>query len=108
MSSGSRTTTTYVARGSMTTPSSGVWVLTTRRPGWASRRENSTSSGSVSQSTHGESSPRGAGSAGEPCTNERQICCTQVVPLLERVLTTTSPSRNGNRRHRSLSSSEDR
>ena len=79
----------------MTTPSSGVCVFTTRRPGCASNRAKSTSSGSAIQSTHGDSSPSGAGRSSVPCTSERQICCIQVVPLFERVLMTTSPSRKG-------------
>ena len=107
MSSGSRTTTTYVARRSTTTPSSGVCVSTTRRPGCASSRANRSSSAIVSQSTHGDSSPSGAGSVAVPCTSIRQICCIQVVPLLDRVLTTTSPARNGKRLQRSLSSSSE-
>ena len=63
--------------------------------------------GIVSQSTHGDSSPSGAGRDGVPCTRTRHTCCIQVVPLLDRVLTTTSPVRNGKRRQRSLSSSSE-
>ena len=37
-----------------------------------------------------------------------QIICTQVVPLLERVLMTMSPDRNGKPIHRALSSSFER
>ena len=41
-------------------------------------------------------------------TSRAQIICIHVVPLLERVLMTMSPSRNGKRVHRPLSSSGDR
>ena len=108
MSSGCRPTTTYVARGSIGTPSSGVWVLITRRCGCAASRATTSSRGSTSQSSHGDSSISGRGSSGVRRMSSRQIICTQVVPLFDRVLTTTSPARNGKPSHRALSSSGDR
>lgn len=108
MSSGCRPTTTYVARGSIGSPSSGVWVLMTRRCGCAASRASTSSRGSTSQSSHGDSSISGRGSSGVRSTSSRQIICTQVVPLLDRVLTTMSPGRNSKPSQRPLSSSADR
>ncbi|MFG1882821.1 hypothetical protein [Micromonospora sp. NPDC049102] len=43
-----------------------------------------------------------------PSTSSAQIICIQVVPLLERVLITMSPARNGKPTQRALSSSSER
>jgi hypothetical protein len=94
-----------VARGSTGIPSSGVCDLMMRRCGWAASRANSSSRGTVCHSSQGDSSPSGAGSRGVWNTSSAQIICIQVVPLLDRVLITMSPSRNGNPDHRALSSS---
>ena len=59
-------------------------------------------------SSHGDSCGSGAGSAGSSGVwkiSSAQIICIQVVPLLERVLMTMSPSRNRKLSQRALSSS---
>ena len=76
-------------------PSSGVCVLMTRRCPGAARLAMSSSLGRTSQSSQGESLPRLPGSSGVPKASRRQIIWTQVVPDLDRVLTTMSPRRNG-------------
>lgn len=79
-----------------------------RRCGWAANRRYTSSFGSTSQSSHGDSWVNGAGSSGVRSTSRAQIICIQVVPLLDRVLITMSPSRNGKPVQRPLSSSSDR
>ncbi len=95
----------YVARGSMGTPSSGVWVFMNRRCRWASSRAKIASFGWISLSSHGEYQPTGLSSSGVWKMSSAQIICTHVVPVLDRVLITMSPSRNGKPSHRALSSS---
>ncbi len=89
----------------MGTPSSGVWVLITRRWVWASNSATTSSLGCTSQSSQGESAPSRPGRSGVPNTRSRQIICTQVVPDLDRVLTTMSPGRKAKSHQRALSSS---
>ena len=108
MSSGCRATTTYAARGSSGSPSSGVCVLTNRRCRCASSRANTSSTGSTRWSTHGDNVVNGAGRSGVPRTSSAQIICIHVVPDFERVEMTMSPSRNGKPDQRVLSSSDDR
>jgi len=91
----------------MGTPSSGVWVLMNRRWPWAASRANRLSRSWTSQSSHGESYASGAGSSGSWNTSRAQIICIHVVPLLERVLITMSPTRKGKPSQRALSSSGD-
>ena len=79
----------------------------TRRCVWAARRAKTSSLGSTSQSSQGDSRPRRSGSSGSAKTSNRQIICTQVVPDLDRVLTTMSPARKGKSHQRALSSSGD-
>ena len=61
--------------------------------------------GLVSLSSQGEYQPTGAASSGVWKMSSAQIICTQVVPVLDRVLMTMSPSRNGKPSHLALSSS---
>lgn len=89
-------------------PSSGVCVLTNRRCGWAASCAKTSSRGVISQSSQGESCGSGAGRSAVRKISRAQIICIQVVPLLDRVLITMSPSRNGNPSQRPLSSSSDR
>ena len=107
MSSGCLATTMYVARGSIGMPSSGVCDLMMRRCCWASSRASSSPRGTVSWSSQGDRSPSGPGSSAVWSTSSAQIICIQVVPLLDLVLITMSPSRNGNPDQRALSSSGD-
>jgi hypothetical protein len=64
-----------------------------RRCCCASSCADSSSRGVTSQSSHGDSWDSGAGRSGVWKISKAQIICTQVVPLLERVLTTMSPGR---------------
>jgi hypothetical protein len=96
-----------VARGSIGTPSSGVWVLMKRRWSWAARSARTSPIGRTSQSSHGDSSGSGAGRSGVWNTSRAQIICIHVVPLFERVLITMSPSRKAKPSQRALSSSAD-
>ena len=84
---------------------SGVWVLMTRRCVCCASRANTLSRGSTRWSTHGDSSASGAGGSGSWWINRSRIVCTQVVPCLDRVLTTVSPSRKAKPSQRPLSSS---
>ncbi len=77
----------------------------TRRWVCASSCATTSSRGRTSQSSQGESALRRSGSSGVPNTRSRQIIWTQVVPDLERVLTTMSPGRKAKSRQRALSSS---
>jgi hypothetical protein len=108
MSSGWRPTNRYVARRSIGTPSSGVWVLMNRRCSCAASCAYTSSRGATNQSSHGDSSPSGRGTSGVWKINRAQIICIHVVPLFDLVVITMSPSRNGKPRHRPLSSSGDR
>ncbi len=76
-----------------------------RRCSCAASIANSSVWGTVSRSSHGDISPSGSGRSGVRKTRSAQIICIHVVPCLERVLITMSPSRNGNAAHRALSSS---
>jgi hypothetical protein len=66
-----------------------------RRCRWAARRAYTSSRGATSQSSHGESVASGAGSSAVWKTSNAQTICIHVVPLLDRVLITMSPGRNG-------------
>lgn len=83
-------------------------VFTNRRWVWRASRAITSSRGATSQSSHGDSSRSGAGSAGSWNTSIAQIIWAHVVPLFERVLITRSPARNGKPSQRALSSSSDR
>ncbi len=71
----------------------------------AGQTAKTSSLGRTSQSNQGDSAPRRPGSSGVPKTSRRQIIWTQVVPDLDRVLTTMSPGRKGKSHQRALSSS---
>jgi hypothetical protein len=70
-------------------------------------RCSSSSSGTTSQSGHGDRSASGAGSSALWKISSAQIICIHVVPCLERVLITMSPGRGSNANHRALSCSTD-
>ncbi len=89
-------------------PSSGVCVLMNRRCCCAASRANLSSRGMVVRSSQGDSCGSVPGRSPVWKISSAQIICIQVVPLLDRVLITMSPSRNGNPDHRPLSSSSDR
>ena len=89
-------------------PSNGVWVLMNRRCCCASSAARTCSRGVTSQSSHGDSSASEPGGSVRWNTSSAQIICSQVVPLLERVLMTMSPVRKGKPIQRALSSSSER
>src|SRR5262249_35085035 len=62
----------------------------------------------ITQSSQGESRGSGAGRSAVWKISRAQIICIHVVPLLDRVLMTMSPGRNGNASQRPLSSSSER
>jgi len=64
--------------------------------------------GGDQQSSHGDSSDICAGRFEVWKTSSAQIICIHVVPLLDRVLITMSPCRNGKPSQRALSSSAER
>jgi hypothetical protein len=69
-----------------------VWVLITRRHGWASRAAIVSSIGTETRSNQGERRVSGAGSR-SPCTSSAAPICVQVVPHLGAVATMMSPAR---------------
>src|ERR1700761_4993239 len=79
-----------------------------RRCGCAASSAYTSFTGRTRWSSHGDSRPSGAGRSGVWKISSAQIICTQVVPVLDRVLITMSPSRNGKPSQRALSSSGDR
>ena len=73
-----------------------------------SRSAKSSSFGSTSQSSHGDSSPSGRGRSGESKISSAQIIWTHVVPDFDRALMTMSSARKSKSSQRALSSSPER
>jgi hypothetical protein len=59
-------------------------------------------------SSHGDTSPSGAGNAGPSKIKRAHSICVQVVPHFGGVLITTSPGRNANPSQRPLSATIER